>query len=153
MLLEQSERSCSQTVPPAPWWRQLVQTTPEPLSTKWRNSLAGFEAIAVTSRAILGVIEDARLAEFERARFRLFQSMDMDSPREGFTEGISLYLYRVTFNTTRRNMPPRRADGRPCRSTCIFCLQLGQRTPGSSSVSSAGLSARSKTRRSCPPDS
>jgi Pvc16 N-terminal domain len=70
--------------------------------------LAGFEAIAVTSRAILGLIEDARLAEFERSRFRLFQSVDMDSPREGFAEGISLYLYRVTFNTTRRNMPPRR---------------------------------------------
>ena len=70
--------------------------------------MAGFEAIAVTSRAILGVIEDARPADFERARFRLFQSVDMDSPREGFAEGISLYLYRVTFNTTRRNMPPRR---------------------------------------------
>ena len=70
--------------------------------------MAAFDAIAVTSRAILGVIEDARPADFERARFRLFQSVDMDSPREGFAEGISLYLYRVTFNTTRRNMPPRR---------------------------------------------
>ena len=122
--------------------------------------MAGFEAIAVTSRAILGVIEDARLADFERARFRLFQSVDMDSPREGFAEGISLYLYRVTFNTTRRNMPPRRDPIKgtrrrpPVPLDLHFLLDsLGSGSPGSSSASSAGLSAHSKIRRSCPLDS
>jgi Pvc16 N-terminal domain len=70
--------------------------------------LAGFDAIAVTSRAIIGLLEDARPASFEHAQFRLFQTVDMTEPRDGFTEGVSLYLYSVTFNTTRRNMPPRR---------------------------------------------
>ena len=70
--------------------------------------MAGFNAISVTSQAILGLLEDARPTDFERARFRLFQSVDLTESRDGFTEGISLYLYSVTFNTTRRNMPPRR---------------------------------------------
>jgi hypothetical protein len=70
--------------------------------------MAGFDAIAVTSQAILGLLEDARPTDFERTRFRLFQTVDLSDSRDGFTEGISLYLYSVTFNTTRRNMPPRR---------------------------------------------
>ncbi len=75
--------------------------------------MATYHAIATTSEAILGVLRDARTAEFEGAQFELYQSTDFQNPMK---EGISLYLYHVSTNTTRRNLPPRiDPDGRRFR--------------------------------------
>jgi hypothetical protein len=76
--------------------------------------LASYQAISVTSQAILGLLSDAWLRdEFPNARFELYEANDFNAPME---EGLSLYLYRVATNMTRRNLPSRRsADGRRYR--------------------------------------
>jgi hypothetical protein len=75
--------------------------------------MATYHAIATTGEAILGVLRDARTAEFEGAQFELYQSTDFQNPMK---EGISLYLYHVSTNTTKRNLPPRiDPDGRRFR--------------------------------------
>jgi hypothetical protein len=67
--------------------------------------MATYHAIATTGEAILGVLRDAcPKPEFEGAQFALYQANDFQNPMR---EGISLYLYRVSTNTTRRNLPPR----------------------------------------------
>lgn len=67
--------------------------------------MATYHAIAATSRAILGLLEDAcPRSEFEKAEFKLFHASDFEKPME---EGISLLLYRVSVNGTLRNRPPR----------------------------------------------
>lgn len=67
--------------------------------------MASRQAIAAVGQAMLGVLEDAcPKPEFAGARFDLFQAANFHSPLE---EGISLYLYRVTVNTSRRSLPPR----------------------------------------------
>ena len=72
--------------------------------------MASYRAIAATSRAIIGLLEDAcPKSEFDKADFKLYQASDYEKP---IVEGISLLLYRVTVNTTLRNLPPRTApDG------------------------------------------
>jgi hypothetical protein len=71
--------------------------------------MATFQAIGVTSKAILGLLEDACPRElFQRAQFQLYQAEHFEKPPVPMNEGVSLYLYRVAFNTNRRNMPPRR---------------------------------------------
>jgi hypothetical protein len=66
--------------------------------------VATFQAIAATGQAILGLLADAcPKPEFAASRFELYQVSDFGSPME---EGISLYLYRVSPNGTRRNLPP-----------------------------------------------
>ena len=64
-----------------------------------------FQAIAATGQAMLGLLSDAcPKDEFPTAQFELYQlSNFQQSPME---EGVSLYLYRISPNTTRRNMPP-----------------------------------------------
>lgn len=54
---------------------------------------------------MLGLLADAcPKPEFANARFELYQLTDFNvNPME---EGISLYLYRVAVNGTRRNIPP-----------------------------------------------
>ena len=76
--------------------------------------MATYQAIAATGQAILGLLEDAcPRPEFANARFELYQSGDFQNPME---EGVSLYLYRVTVNTARRNLPPKLGpDGRRYR--------------------------------------
>jgi Pvc16 N-terminal domain len=67
--------------------------------------LASHNAIAAIGQAILGLLQDAcPRPEFDGARFELYQSASFSKPMD---EGISLYLYRVAVNTTRRNLPPR----------------------------------------------
>jgi len=62
----------------------------------------------VTSRAILGLLEDAVPRDrFPNAQFQLIQSGDLDSGPRPVTEGVTLYLYRVAFSTARRTLPPR----------------------------------------------
>lgn len=76
--------------------------------------MATLHAIAVTSRGILGLLEAAvSRAEFPNATFKLLRAADY---ADGIDEGITLYLYRVAMNVTRRNLPPRvLPDGRRLR--------------------------------------
>lgn len=76
--------------------------------------MATHHAIAVTGQAILGLLAEAcPKPEFAGAQFELYQPTSFQAPME---EGISLYLYRVTVNTTRRNLPMRQEpNGRRSR--------------------------------------
>ncbi len=68
--------------------------------------MATYQAIAATGEAILGLLEAARpKPEFANIQFALYQASNFqNAPME---DGISLYLYRIATNTTRRNFPPR----------------------------------------------
>lgn len=69
--------------------------------------MATFQAIAATGQAILALLADAcPKPEFATANFELYQVEDFQKHMD---EGISLYLYRVAVNGTRRNLPPRMA--------------------------------------------
>ena len=68
------------------------------------DEMAAYHAIAVTGEAILGMLEAARpKPEFANIQFALYQASNFQTPME---DGISLYLYRVSPNTTLRNLPP-----------------------------------------------
>lgn len=76
--------------------------------------MATYEALAAAGQAIIGLLGDAcPKPEFEGARFSLYQIKDFLSPME---EGLSLFLYRVAVNGSRRNLPPSiGTDGRRYR--------------------------------------
>ncbi len=80
--------------------------------------MAHTNAIAVTSRAILGLLEDAVPREtFPNARFQIVQASDLEAGVRPVAEGATLYLYRVAFSSNRRTLPPRTdALGRRFRS-------------------------------------
>ena len=63
---------------------------------------------------MLGLLSDAcPRDQFPNAQFELYQMSNFQQPME---EGISLFLYRIAANTTRRNLPPSVApDGRRFR--------------------------------------
>lgn len=66
--------------------------------------MATYRAIAATSLAIRGYLESSYpAAEFPNAQFEVYRPNNFDSPMD---IGISLYLYRVMINTSRRNLPP-----------------------------------------------
>jgi hypothetical protein len=66
--------------------------------------MAKSQAIAAIGQAILGLLADAcPKPEFASARFELYQVGDFQSQLD---EGITLYLYRVAVNGSRRNMAP-----------------------------------------------
>lgn len=68
--------------------------------------MATFPAIAATGPALVGLLKDASAGtEFSDLRFELFQAGDFSSGTP-MTEGVSVYAYRVTVNTARRNLPP-----------------------------------------------
>lgn len=73
-----------------------------------------FQAIAATGQAMLGLLSDAvPRDEFPNAQFELYQVGNFNQPMD---EGVSLHLYRIAVNTTRRNLPPTVApDGRRFR--------------------------------------
>jgi hypothetical protein len=77
--------------------------------------MATYQAIAATGAAILGLLKAARPKDgFDNAQFLLYQSSDFQNPMD---EGISLYLYHVAVNTTRRSRQPRIGpDGRRYRA-------------------------------------
>ncbi|NTU85365.1 MAG: DUF4255 domain-containing protein [Chloroflexales bacterium] len=79
--------------------------------------MATYRAIAATSQAVLGLLEEAcPRDEFADARFRLVQSSDFQSETPALGEGITLFLYRVAVNGSARNLPPRTGpDGRRFR--------------------------------------
>lgn len=64
-----------------------------------------FQAIAATGQAMLGLLSDAcPRDQFPNAQFDLYQLSNFrNSPME---EGVSLYLYRIAPNQSRRNLPP-----------------------------------------------
>lgn len=68
--------------------------------------MATHHALAATGQAILGLLASAcPKPEFSAASFEFFQASDFQ--KQKVEEGISLYLYRVTVNTSLRNLPPR----------------------------------------------
>jgi hypothetical protein len=68
--------------------------------------MATYHAIAATGEAILGVLKAAcPRSDFEAADFKLYNSSDFQNAP--MSEGLSLYLYSVSINTDRRNLPPR----------------------------------------------
>lgn len=73
-----------------------------------------FQAIAATGQAMLGLLSDAiPRDQFPNAQFELYQMSNFQQPME---EGVSLFLYRVAPNTSRRNLPPTTGpDGRRFR--------------------------------------
>ena len=77
--------------------------------------MASYHAIAVTALALRGLLANACPRDeqhgFPGAEFRLLTSADLQPPTK-LTLGVSFYLHRVAFNTSRRNLPPRTAlDG------------------------------------------
>ena len=63
-----------------------------------------FQAIAATGQAMLGLLSDAvPRDEFPNAQFELYQVSNFNQPMD---EGVSLHLYRIAVNTSRRNLPP-----------------------------------------------
>src|SRR6266513_6470210 len=69
--------------------------------------MASFQAIAVTGNTIRNLLAEASPRQvFPGAEFQLFRTANLVSP--SFTDlGVSIYLYRVAYNATRRNRPPR----------------------------------------------
>ncbi len=73
--------------------------------------MATYQAVASIGEAIRTVLLDARpKPEFANAQFELYQAANFQSPMD---EGVSIFLYRVSMNGARRNLPPApRPDGR-----------------------------------------
>lgn len=65
--------------------------------------MARHQAIAAAGQALVSLLADARPAEFDGAGFELYQIKDFQTPMD---DGLSLYLYRVSVNSSRRNLPP-----------------------------------------------
>lgn len=66
--------------------------------------MATDKAVAAVSATIRGLLEEsASGAEFAGVRFTVYQAKDLQAPEP---EVVSIYLYRVSFNTTGRHLPP-----------------------------------------------
>jgi hypothetical protein len=74
--------------------------------------MARYSAIAATSQAILGLLKAAaKDSEFAEASIDLVPSAELQKPAAE-RQAVTIYLYRVAVNQTRRNLPSRRgADG------------------------------------------
>jgi hypothetical protein len=77
--------------------------------------VATYHAVAGVSEGLRRFLETACTRdEFPDARFELYQPSDFQKP---MSEGVSVYLYRVAVNITRRNLPPSvDSDGRRYRA-------------------------------------
>ncbi|MGV9386402.1 DUF4255 domain-containing protein [Nonomuraea sp. NPDC003707] len=66
--------------------------------------MAGYAGIAATSQAVLGLLESAAVGEpdFGSAAFSVYTSSDLQRPQADRL-AVSLYLYHITINTSRRN--------------------------------------------------
>lgn len=75
--------------------------------------MATYPAIGATSQAILGLLQSAAVGtEFDGVTFAQYKSTNLAAP---MTEGVSLYLYRLTVSANR-NLPPQIGpDGRRYR--------------------------------------
>lgn len=88
-------------------------------------TLATFNGVAAVSKAIIGLLADARRDQFALESpapgFKLFHASDYDNPTgdRGFSNGfgVSLCLYRIAINGTMRNAPRQhKADGHVYRA-------------------------------------
>jgi uncharacterized protein DUF4255 len=85
--------------------------------------MATYQAIAVTGNTIRNLLAESWPREaFPGAQFRLFQGANLVNPP--FTDlGVSIYLYRVAYNTARRSLPPRkRLNGERFKSSLALDL-------------------------------
>jgi hypothetical protein len=113
--------------------------------------MATYRGVAAVSRGILKLLEDAcPRAEFPNAQFELHQALDFQKGALG--EGVSLFLYRIGINGTRRTVRGRvEPDGRRfrpplpldlCYAVCVwgrspdvqqrllgFCMRALEDTP------------------------
>ena len=82
--------------------------------------MATYRAVAAVGQAIVGLLQGAsRPAEFAGAQFKLIRTEDFSQPIE---TGLSVYLYRITENSARRNSPP--ASPRGSRASGPLALDL-----------------------------
>jgi hypothetical protein len=94
--------------------------------------MATRDAIGATSEALIRLLASACPAdEFPGASFQLYQAADFQKP---MPEGVSLFLYRVAVNTSRRNLPPFTApDGQryqpPLPVDLFYLLSVWGKTP------------------------
>lgn len=72
--------------------------------------MATWNAIAATTRAVLGVLEDGYPREFGTLAFTPVHVNDIAGDRT-MADGFSLCLYRVDINSTLRNLPRTGLDG------------------------------------------
>lgn len=85
--------------------------------------MASFQAIAATSVALQYLVREA--TNLPQNQVRLFQAGDFQNAMTvlGNGGGLSLYLYRISFNTGQRNLYPRtHADGRRTRPPLLVDL-------------------------------
>jgi Pvc16 N-terminal domain len=87
--------------------------------------MARDSAIAVVSRALVGLLEDAcPRTRFPSAAFRLVQATDLEGNARPVDQGVTVYLFRTLFSTSRRTLPPRTdAQGRRFRASVPVDLQ------------------------------
>jgi hypothetical protein len=70
--------------------------------------MASYLAIAAVGKAIENLLTNASRDRFSEAHFSVFQASDFtESNKIPKPEGATIYLYRVTVNPSRRNMPVR----------------------------------------------
>lgn len=70
--------------------------------------MASYHAISAIGQSIVSLLKTARGAsEFPSADVKLFQAKDVQNVGEW--EGLSLFLYRVTISSSRRQLPARPA--------------------------------------------
>jgi hypothetical protein len=75
--------------------------------------MASYPAISAMSEAVLGLMQSAAVgSEFDGIAFAHYQSGDFESP---MSDGISLYLYRITVNANRNQPAHLGLDGRRYR--------------------------------------
>lgn len=85
--------------------------------------MADFRAIAGTCEAILELLRNAyqpALFDDRQVDFQVYNGLNFSSP---MTQGISLFLYRVFYNTSRRT-PPGRLDENGRRSRTALPLDF-----------------------------
>jgi hypothetical protein len=78
--------------------------------------VATYHAIAAIGESLVDLLRDAsrQTTEFSQIAVELYQAGDLQQP--AIKDGVSLYLYRVAVNGTRRNRSPRVGrDGRRYR--------------------------------------
>lgn len=85
--------------------------------------MANFNAIAATSEALRRYLKEAPRPDFPQLDVDLYQAADFQKPVPAGGR-ISLFLFRVAVNTTRRNLPPRLGEDRKTRYRAPVPLDL-----------------------------
>jgi hypothetical protein len=89
---------------------RLRSTTSRLTQRTVRRDVASWNAVAATSRAILGLLEDAYPRDlFGTLAFDPVHASDI-AGEASIADGFTLCLYRVGINMTLRNLPPRLAE-------------------------------------------